>query len=173
MKRTLQICVCTHGVKRFSIFRTFHCKHNGKEENNILKYINDRMPAHIQENQSKPRQDDLLIQVFYCLGLLWAIIKNSLLFRHPIKWLLFSGVTARMKMWKWLISFNFQTKWHIWVTILNKAKTHPNNYFCHLTFVNKYKFINFISLFCSSEDLACSNQRERNVVNHNTSKMSW
>nr|XP_020768491.1 cytoplasmic tyrosine-protein kinase BMX isoform X1 [Odocoileus virginianus texanus] len=25
----------------------------------------------------------------------------------------------------------------------------------------------------SSEDLACSNQRERNVVNHNTSKMSW
>lgn len=70
MKRTLQICVCTHGVKRFSIFRTFHCKHNGKEENNILKYINDRMPAHIQENQNKPSQDDLLIQVFYCLGLL-------------------------------------------------------------------------------------------------------
>ena len=38
MKRTLQICVCTHGVKRFSIFRTFLCKHNSKEE--TLKFEN-------------------------------------------------------------------------------------------------------------------------------------
>uniref|UniRef100_A0A671F441 Tyrosine-protein kinase n=1 Tax=Rhinolophus ferrumequinum TaxID=59479 RepID=A0A671F441_RHIFE len=51
----------------------------------------------------------------------------------------------------------------------HRAPTFPDRM---VTFLNKHKFTKCI-FFCSGEDFACSNQSERNVVNHSTSKMSW
>lgn len=50
------------------------------------------MLAYLQGNQGKTHQDDLLIQVFYCLGLLRAFINNSLLFRNTVELLISIGV---------------------------------------------------------------------------------
>lgn len=116
------------------------------------------MLTYLQENQGKPSQDTSSIQVFYCLGLLWAIMNNSLL-RIPSNYRFLSECLTGRKCENKPAADISELSEMYGPQCEIQLKHTQQNYFCQLTLTNKQKFTGRV-FFCSSEDPAGSNQKD-------------